>query len=283
MILVTGATGNVGGDVVRTLLADTATAGTGRIGALVRQPDRAASLPEGVQIRVGDLGTPASLAPALDGVRAVFLLGGFADMDGVLDQFQRAGVQHVVLLSSRSAAGGDLTNAVERMHIVSERAVRGSGLDWTILRSSGFMSNARGWIPQLRAGDAVRTPFPTVRIAAIDPADIAAVAGLALTSAGHVGQTHVITGPQALVPAEQVAILGAVLGRELRAIAQSDAEARAEMSQTTPEPYVDAFFRFFAEGTFDDSTVLPAVPDLLGRPARTFADWAASHADEFRR
>jgi uncharacterized protein YbjT (DUF2867 family) len=269
VILVTGATGNVGGEVVRALVA------------LVRDSAEAV-LPAGVEAAVGDLNRPETLSGAVAGVRGVFLLPGYADMPGLVAEMGRAGVEHVVLLSSGAAADGDMGNAISRYMIVSEAAVRESGGAWTILRSSGFMSNALRWLAQLRAGDVVRAPFARVRIAAIDPFDIAAVAAEAFSAQAHRGRSYRLTGPESLLPSEQVRVLGAVLGRQLRFVAQSDAEARAEMSRAMPAEYVDAFFSYFADGTYDDSAVLPTVEELTGRPPRTFEQWAIAHADAFR-
>jgi uncharacterized protein YbjT (DUF2867 family) len=202
-------------------------------------------------------------------------------MAGALARIRAAGVERVVLLSGTSAADGDLTNAISRYMIRSERAVRESGVPATILRPSGFMSNTLQWLPQLRAGDVVRAPFAQVPVAMIDPFDIAAVAALALTTAGHAGQVYRLSGPRALLPADRVAVLAGVLGRALRFEAQPDDEARSEMSAAMPPEYVDAFFSFYADGTLDESPVLPTVHELTGRPPRTFEQWARAHADAF--
>lgn len=171
LILVTGATGNVGGELVRQL-ADA----NHPVRALVRN-NAGSTLPANVEIVAGDLNQPQSLRAALKDVRGVFLLGGYPDMPGLLAEIRRAGVQHVVLLSSRSSViGGDSSNAIVNMWQASEAAVRSSGVPWTILQPSGFMSNALRWLPQIRAGDVIRIPFADVPIAAIDPCDIAAVA-----------------------------------------------------------------------------------------------------------
>jgi uncharacterized protein YbjT (DUF2867 family) len=190
-------------------------------------------------------------------------------------------VKRVVLLSGRSA-DGELDNAVTRYMHASEQAVRGSKLAWTIPRPSAFMSNALRWLPQLRSGDVVRVPFAQVRTAAIDPADIGAVAALALRDDAHTGRTYLLSGPESLLPADQVAVLAEVLGRPLRCEALSDEEARAEMTASMPVEYVEAFFRFYVDGTLDESPVLPTVPELLGRPARTFRQWAEAHRAAFR-
>jgi len=200
----------------------------------------------------------------------------------VLAEAQRAGVQRVVLLSGGSAASGDTSNAISRYMISSESAVRDSGLPWTILRPTAFMSNALRWVPQLSAGDVVRAPFANVRVAAVDPHDIAAVAAEALLRDDHEGQIYQPTGPAPLLPADQVRVLAAVLGRNLRFQGQPDDEAREEMSKTTPAEYVDAFFDFYVAGSLDESQVFPTIHDITGRQARTFQQWATAHAEDFR-
>lgn len=277
MILVAGATGNVGVEVVRALTDAGET-----VRALSRGVPPSSALPEGAEGAVGDLNRPETLSGALDGVRGVFLLSGYKDMAGLLSEVRRAGADRVVLLSGRSVESSDVRNAISRYMIDSEDAVRGSGVPWTILRPSAFMSNALSWAPQIRAGDVVRAPFAAVRVAAIDPFDIAAVAAVALTSAEHEGRVYRLSGPEALLPAEQVRILGAVLGRDLTFEALSDVEARAEMEAAMPTEYVDAFFRFYADGTLDESGVYPVVEDLTGRKPRAFGRWAVAHAGALR-
>jgi uncharacterized protein YbjT (DUF2867 family) len=276
VILVTGAAGNAGGAVVRALVNAGAEAR-----ALVRDAGHP-PLPEGAEAVVGDLNSPESLARHLDGVTAAFLLSGYHGLEETLENMRSAGVERVVLLSSSAAPGGDLTNAVASYHILSERAVRKSGLAWTFLQPNSFMTNTFQWLPQLRRGDVIRAPFADVRVATIDPADIGAVAAAALTSDAHQSRAYRLSGPESLRPADRVAILAKVLGRELRCEGQSNEEARAEMSEAMPPEYVDAFFRFFAEGEIDESEVLPTVEDVTGRPPRSFEQWTRAHADAFR-
>lgn len=275
MLLVTGATGNVGGALVEALRS----AGE-PVRALSRTPT--SDLPNDVEIVVGDLNEVGSVAGALRGVRGAFLLAGFADMPGMLRAMSEAGVEHVVLLSSGCVAGGDLRNVVVRYNVVSEAAVLDSGLAWTILRPSGFHANALRWLPQLGAGDVVREPFADVPVASIDPADIAAVAALALTKREHDGAIYRLTGPRPLLPAERLAVLAELTGRELRLDPLVGDAARSFLAADMPTPYVDAFFDFFDAGSYDDARVDPTLPQLLGRPGREFRDWAVAHADAFR-
>jgi uncharacterized protein YbjT (DUF2867 family) len=274
MILVSGATGNVGSELVSAL------AGTGRPArALTRRPS--VTLPPGVEPVAGDLNKPETLTDALAGVDGIFLMPGYENMPDLLARARRAGVERVVLLSGGSAALADMSNAVSRYLTLSEQAVRESGLAWTFLRPAAFMSNALRWLPQLAAGDDVRVAFPDVRAAAIDPYDIAAVAAHALVADSQHGRIYDLTGPESLLPADQVAVLAKVLGRNLRSHGLTNAQARDEMSRTMPVEYVDAFFNFYVDRTLDESRVRPTVREVTGREPRTFEQWARTHAHQF--
>ena len=276
MFLVTGATGNVGAEVVTALVA-----AAQEVRALVRS-DKPPGLPAGVEAVAGDLNRPASLTEALAGVRGLFLLPGYEDMEGIVAEARRAGVDRVVLLSGSSAGSGDASNAISAYMLRSEGAVRQSGLPFTILRPFGFMSNALRWRDQLQAGDVIVEPFADVAVAVVDPADIGAVAASALLDPAHEGRSYVLSGPAALRPADRVRILGAALGRALRLEPQSNEDARAQMTSQMPVEYVDAFFDFYVDGSLDESQVQPAVREILGRDPHTFEQWAAAHADAFR-
>jgi uncharacterized protein YbjT (DUF2867 family) len=271
MYLVTGSTGNVGAEVLAALREPGQP-----VRALVRKAD--GTDPEQV---AGDLNDPASLRPALAGVSGLFLLPGYADMPGILAEAAGAGVGTVVLLSGSSAPIGDKTNAVSAYMIRSEEAVKGSGLNWTILQPSAFMANALRWRDDIAAGTPIRVQFPDAAAAVLDPADIAAVAAIALTTGAHTGRTYRLTGPEALRPAEQIAKLSAGLGREIPFVELSAAEAREELFATMPEPYAKAFINFYLEGALDESPVLPTVEEVTGRPPHTFDQWIAAHAAQF--
>lgn len=268
-ILVLGATGNVGGAVVKAALA---------AGHAVRAVSRRGSdLPEGADRYVGDLDDASTLTRALEGVGAVFTLAGYRGLAETLADAARGGTERVVLLSSSSAPSGNRGNAVAKYHIESEDSVRASGLDWTILQPNAFMSNALRWRPQVLAGDVIREPFGDIALSVIDPADIAAVAVLALTSADYNGQSYRLSGPEALTAAERANILGTTLGRTLTVEVPSDEEAREGL----PPAYADAFHEFYRGGLIDETTVHPTVQQLLGRPPIAFADWASANRHRF--
>lgn len=275
-IVVSGATGNVGAELVHALLD---------LGHPVRALTRDAaspSWPAAVETAIGDLDRPDTLRAALDGAQAVFLLSGYRDMPELLAAVRTAGAGRVALLSGRSAASGDTTNAITAYMMRSEAAVRESGVPWTILRPTAFMSNALRWLPQLRESDVVREPFAGVPVAVIDPQDIAEVAAIVLTTDGHEDRVHELSGPESLRPADRLRTLAGVLGRDLRLDPIPDAEVRTFMSDV-PTPYVEAFLDFYVDGALDESPVLSAVDEILGRRPRTFAQWATAHADAFRR
>ena len=276
MYLVTGATGNVGSAVVRAL----AERGE-RVRAVSRHP-RPSDLP-GIEAVAGDLGDPTTLTGPLDGATGVFLLAGYDNLPAVLEQARAAGIARVVLLSSSSVPTGKTDNAVVAYHAQAEEDVRASGLPWTVLRPSMFMTSALEWADQIAAGDVVRARFPQVAAAVIDPEDVGAVAAEALVGGAQDGRALRLTGPEALLPADRVALLGRALGRDLRFVGLSDEESRAEVFDTMPEQYAQAFVRFYLDGELDESPVLPTVREVLGREPRTFARWAADHAEAFER
>ncbi|WP_280254126.1 NAD(P)H-binding protein [Nocardia abscessus] len=277
MILVTGATGNVGSELVTQLTR------TGQsVKALVRSAE-AATLPSGAVAVGGDLDSAESMVAALDGVRAMYLMPGHAQLPRLLELARKAGLERVVLLSNGSAAFTATSNVIARSMADSERAVRESGLDWTMLRARAFMSNSLRWLPQLAVGDVVRVQFPKVALAAIDPADIAAVAARALIDDDLVGEVLDLTGPAALYPADQVDVLAQVLARPLVCRELTDEETRAELAATVPPEYAAAFIDFYIDGTLDESTVYPTVAQVTGRAPRTFTEWATAHANAFRR
>jgi uncharacterized protein YbjT (DUF2867 family) len=272
MYLVTGSNGNVGAEVVRALVA---------LGEPVRALTRDGAvdgLPDGVEAVAGDLTDPTSLSAAFADTAGVFVLPGYP---GVAAAAAEAGVPTVVQLSGTSVQTGDRSNPISAFMMTSEDEVRGTAARWTILRPFDFMANTLRWVPQLADGDVVREPFSDVPVAMIDPYDIGAVAALAMTSTEHAGQIYTLSGPELIRPADRLRILGELLGRPLALEALSNEEARTVLSEQQPAEYVDAMFSFYVDGTIDVSHVLPTLPELLGRPGRTFSQWATAHASAF--
>jgi len=272
-VLVTGATGNAGGAVVRALAA----AGLpGR--ALARSK---VELPAGIEPVYGDLNQPDTFVESLDGVSGIFLLSGYDRIEELLANAVKAGVQRVALLSSSSVVGTETANAIAQYHLAAEAAVDASGLDWTYLRPNTFMSNTLRWLDQLRAGDVVRVQFPEVPISTIHPLDIAEVAVRALTEDGHSRTAYRLSGPVALKPAEQVRILGEVLGRPLQTYEMTRAESHDDLLAAMPPQYASAIESFYADGIIDETTVTDTVETVTGHSPRTLREWTHENAGLF--
>ncbi|MGW5515010.1 NAD(P)H-binding protein [Nocardia africana] len=281
MILVTGSTGTVGRAVIDHLLA----AGE-PVRALTRRPG-AAALPPEVEVVGGDPGRPDTVPGALRGVSRVFLLSSGPDLAAhdrtVAAAAARAGAERIVKLSSGRAGDPEATDPIPAWHRAGERAVRESGLAWTILRPLGFMSNALHWAPTVRDHDSVYAPYGQGRIAVIDPSDIAAVAAAALVEPGHDGRIHTLSGPQAVTPGEQTEMLSEVLGRPLRYVPTEPAQARAALlGAGVDEVMADAIMALRATALDSFTSVIhPTVQQITGRPARTFREWVRAHRDDF--
>jgi uncharacterized protein YbjT (DUF2867 family) len=276
MIVVTGATGNVGGPLV----AELAAAGV-PVTAVSR---RSAPQPAGARHVPADLTDADSLRPALDGAQALFVLvaGGGAgiDPDAVLGTAKAAGVRRVVLLSSQGVR--TRPGAPSHAHLAAfEAAVRGSSLTWTILRPGGFASNTYAWIRSVRERRLVAAPFAEVALPVIDPADLAACAAVTLRG-GHGSRTYELTGPAPISPRQQATAIGTAIGAPVTFAELSRAEAAAAMSAFMPPEVVAGTLDILGAPTPDEQRVSGDVAALLGRGARPFAAWAADHAAAFR-
>ncbi|WP_332840212.1 SDR family oxidoreductase [Streptomyces buecherae] len=280
VIVVTGATGNVGRSLVSQLLAE-----GHPVRGLTRDPDRAA-LPTGAEAVRADFADPAALAALFVGATGLFInLSAVGEhTPAVLAAAIPAGVRRVVMLSSGAVDDDpDETNPLVAHHVAPERAVMASGAQWTLLRPNGFAVNSFQWAPQIRAGDVVRAPFAGARSAPIHEADIAAVAVRALVDDGHHTAIYRLTGPEAFSNAEQVGIIGAALGRELRYEEIPRAEVKPELFPHVPPGMLDTVLDALAAAAAEEPEVSTAVAEVTGRPALTFAQWASDHAAAFTR
>jgi uncharacterized protein YbjT (DUF2867 family) len=277
-ILVTGATGRVGRQVVSQLLATDA-----RVRALTRNPG-AANLPPEIEVVRGDLTVPADLDGCLEGVDTVFLvwtaLAGAAP--AAVERMAKHARRIVFLTSPHQTAHPffQQPNPVAAMHAEIERLIEASGVRWTFLRPGMFAANTLlWWAPQIRVGDVVRWPYAAAPTAPIHERDIAAVAVRALLEAGHDGAGYVLTGPQSLSQLAQVATIGDVIGRSLRFEEMSPEEVRREWP--APASVVDMLLNAWAAAIGQPALVTSTVAEITGSPARTFRDWVTDHAEEF--
>ncbi|MEY9931057.1 uncharacterized protein YbjT (DUF2867 family) [Catenulispora sp. GP43] len=274
MIVVTGATGNVGRTLVRTL------ATAGHAVTAVSRHIQDADVPAGVRAVAADLGEPTGLTDALRGAKALFLLVAGDDPAGVLAQAEAAGVTRVVLVSSQGVGtrpGGAYEHAAR-----FEQAVAASGLGYTILRSGGLDSNAFAWIEPIRAQRIAPAPFAEVGLPFVDPDDVAAVAAAVLTEDGHTGATYVLTGPAPTTPRQRTAAIAEAIGAPVTFVEMSREEAAAQMAQFMPPAVVEGTLTILGEPTAAEQGVSPDVERILGRPAAAFSVWAERNAAAFR-
>lgn len=270
-ILVTGATGHVGRPLVTELLR------RGHIvRALTRNPETA-RLPPEVEVVSGDFGDPKAMKSAYEGVSSAHLMTTngsepmTADVAGHLAELaHKAGVRNVTLLWSGVPG-----------HV--EQAVDAAGLAWTRLQPVEFMCNALGWVDSVRTSGVVRDSFPDERSAMVHEGDIAQVAAVALTEAGHERASYTLTGPEVLTVPDKVRILADELHRELRYVERPEEEARALMlGSGVSSQMADYVIGWHKNPPAEAYTPTTTVADVTGVPPRSFAEWAREHAEAFR-
>ncbi|MEV0082068.1 NAD(P)H-binding protein [Saccharopolyspora sp. NPDC050642] len=274
-ILVTGGRGSVARSVVEQLLS------AGEKPRVISRDPAATRLPEQIEVVRGDLAEPPE--SVLDGVSAVFLYADRGGVGGFLDAARTAGVEHVVLLSANVVTTpGAPDDPLIRLHASAERAVLDSGLAWTFLRPGGFATNALAWAGSIRARGVVEAPYPDAHADLIHEADIADAAVRALTEPGHEGRAYPLSGPQSITQREQAEAIAEAIGRPVEFVPQSPDEYRATMAEHGMGYLADTLLRYLAGQDGRPLPVVNTVEVLTGRPARTFAQWAADHASDFR-
>jgi uncharacterized protein YbjT (DUF2867 family) len=276
-VLVTGATGPVGGSVVAHLL------GAGQSVRIVTR--NRGKAPEGVEVVEGDFTKGDLPGAAFDEVRRVFLFPALGGVSLFLEQAKRAGVERVVLLSSLAAAmehERDKTSPSALHHLAIEDVVRSSGIPATILRPGTFANNLLFWAHSIQGGDVVYGPYAASAQAPIHEADIAAVAALALTGDGHEGQTYAMTGPESLTRAKQLDAIGSAIGRTLRYQEIAPEAFQQEMTKYMPLPIIKMLLDYWSETVAQPDVVVPTAGALTGR-SRTLVEWARDHAEAFGR
>jgi uncharacterized protein YbjT (DUF2867 family) len=279
--LITGATGNVGSIVTDRLIA----LGE-RPRIFVRDADKARTrFGDRADVHVGDLADASTLAPALTGATAVFLVNSgheLAMLDALAAEAAKAaGVARLVKLSSYDAREQNVGTGV--WHAAGEAAIRARGIAFTFVQPSGFMSNALYWAKSIRDEGVVRSATGDGRIPFIHPQDIADVSVAALMSHEYVGQSLAITGPEALSFAEMAARIAAVIAKPLRFQAISDDEARQQQVAWKASPELLearlSIFRAIREGRLAEVT--DTVERVLGRRPAAFTQWAKENAQAF--
>ncbi|MFD7840901.1 SDR family oxidoreductase [Streptomyces sp. NPDC059761] len=278
MIVVTGATGNVGRPLTRVL----AEAGQ-QVTAVSRH---AAAAADGVRHVTADLADPAGLEPALAGAKALFLLlsgdmhaAGAGPAD-IIAAAEAGGVRRVVLLSTQGVATRPFGATRIAMRAL-EDVLRESGLEWAILRPGGFASNALWWADSIRTRGIAAAPFGDVGVPIVDPADIAETAAACLLDDRHSGGVYELTGPEVITPRQQTEAIAAALGRPVRFHDLTRDEAKAAMAQSMPAELAEDTLTILGSPNPAELRVSPDVQRVLGRAPRPFADWATRNIAAF--
>jgi len=279
MILVMGATGNVGSELVGQLAH-----ANQPIRVFTRDERKVVHLDKSIERAIGDFDQPETLKKAVRGVEKIFLVTAETRQDiNVIEAAWQAGVKHIVKISTDEVLWPDLL-IIGRWNLEREKVLETSGLAWTILRPGQFMSNALRWTESVKKQNVVIFPGGKGKTAPIDPADIAAVAKVALTQPGHEGKHYSLTGSELLTTAEQVQILSRMLGKRLRYINPPLFVARFFMRRAGLNPkLVDGLLtlaKAAAQGKFEYCNDM--VAQITGQAPRTFEQWCQAHIDVFR-
>lgn len=283
MLLVTGATGTTGMEVLRALKARGVPAR-----ALVRDETKAHHLRHlGFEPVTGDLGDPRTLGPALESVERAYLVSPAGPMQAEFEQAfletaLAAGVKHVVKLSMIGAST-EAPLRFARSHAKVEAALKESGMAWTLLRPTGFMQNTLSWGARVQDG-AFYTPVPDAAFSIVDVRDIAEVAAVALTEEGHEGKAYGLSGPEAVSYRDQVRRLFAAAGREVE-VHEVEVEAvkrglvRAGVPPWNAEGLTEQFALYASGGA---QMVTSGVKDVLERDPRDLDTFAQDHVEAFK-
>jgi uncharacterized protein YbjT (DUF2867 family) len=285
MILVTGATGLNGQELLRRLSAQGSA-----VRALVRNPAKAETIAElpHVEIVQGDMARPETLAAGLRDIDRAMLISSSDPMmldvqTNFIDAARKAGVKHIVKLSGIMP---ELNSAFRfaRMHGEIEKRLEASGMAFTHLRAGEFMPAYFRQVPNITAKGAMFLPMEEARIASIDVGDIAEIAARVLTSSGHEGKTYPLTGPEALTMTEVAEKLSAATGKTIRYVnVPPDAARQAQLAAGMPPYLADALFQLFAERrNGKEAKVWPDAQALLGRLPTSFDEFAGRNAAVFR-
>ncbi|MFQ6328701.1 SDR family oxidoreductase [Nocardia sp. CWNU-33] len=271
-VVVTGATGAVGRHVVQQLID------AGRVVRAVTRNAMGAASAAPAEIVGADLDEPDSLTRAFTGAESLFLLSRPATAVAVARLAQRCGVSRIVTLTSILA---DREPAGEHHHLRVEHAVESTGLEWTHVRPGMFASNLLGWGEAIRRTGVVREPYADAAQTPIHEADVAAVAAAALLHDGHAGKIYPLSGPQTLIKPEQLAAIGAALGRQLDFEEIEPDAWRQAQADSVPGFVQDFLLEIWARSTEAPEPVLSTVQGVTGRPARTLTEWATDHREHF--
>ncbi|MGW2250019.1 SDR family oxidoreductase [Kitasatospora sp. NPDC001660] len=281
MILVTGATGNVGSELVAQLAAEGVP-----VRAMTRSPEKA-DFPAGVEVVAGDFDKPETLPAALAGIDRVFVVPPGYGPEGPVQErtlvaaAREAGAKHLVKLST-SGVGFGATDPLTSGHRQGEQVIQQSGLEWTILRPGTFMIYLYGYADTIGKERTMYVTEGDPVSAMIHPRDIASVAAKVLTTSGHDGQAYTLTGGEALSPQRQGEIVGEALGQEVKVVERTKAETQAEFDRLGwGGPRLEALLELKRQSVAWDWKISDSVEKITGKAPLTLRDWVDENVHIF--
>lgn len=280
MILITGATGNIGRELTPILFKSGE-----RIRVLVRDEKKVAHLDPHIERAVGDLNAPQTLLPALRNVDRIFLVTYETQQDiNVIEAAKHASVRQIVKLSTLEATAHKIQ--VGKWHYEREELIRASGLDWTFLRPGMFMSNAiEWWAESIKGQGSVFFPGGKKgRVAAIDPRDVASVAACALTQPGHSAKAYELTGSELFTIGEMVQVIAKVLGKPIQYVDIPPIAAKLFMRKTGMDGILaNALMEMLGSLRRDEGAVMTdTVEQVTGCKPGSFENWCREHIGDFQ-
>jgi uncharacterized protein YbjT (DUF2867 family) len=281
MILVTGATGNIGSELVKLLVAKGEA-----VRVISRDEKKVSHLDPAVERVIGDRHDPSIVRKAAQGADKVFMLAVLFDKNHeadrlLIEEAKQAGAKQIVMVSSHAVQLEG--NLIGRLHREKEELIEQSGVPWTFLHPGGFMSNSLQWADVIKSQSKVFNPMGKGKTAPIAPYDIAAVAAVALTSSGHVGEAYGLTGGELVSTPEQVEILSKVIGKPIECV-DIPAEVAAEraIASGLPEALVKSLAQLWEQVRKETYTFhTNEVERLTGKHAQTFETWCREHRSAF--
>ncbi|MGH8127692.1 MAG: SDR family oxidoreductase [Gammaproteobacteria bacterium] len=283
MILITGATGNIGTELVKLFVARHTP-----VRAMVRDSGQADAISfSGVEVVEGDFDAPETLFDALDGVERAFLLTPSSENAetqqlSFVDAARRSGVKYIV---KQSQLGADLDSSARflRYHAAVEQSLQSSGMAYTFLRPNLFMQGLLNFKPTIAAENAFYAAAGGGKVSVVDTRDIAEVALAALTESGHERESYDITGPQALSHAEMAAQLSTALRRQVTFVdVAPEAMREALLGLGFPVWQADGLVEEYALWSQDEAAFVSSdVKKVTGKAPRSFEEFAQDYTSEF--
>ncbi len=282
MILITGATGNVGSELVKQLAKKGVP-----LRVVTRDKSKVAHLDQKIERVIGELSDEATAEKAVEGVERIYMFPLIIDEDHhsntmLLAKAKKAGVKQIVMLSSMGAASE--FSKIGIIHREKELLVEKSGIPWTFVRPGAFMTNTYQWCESIKSAGKVFNPTGEGKVAPISPKDIATVAAVALTSEGHEGKIYSLTGPELMNVPEQVKVISKEIGKPLECVDVPTATAAERLKElgVLPGSIVEglaAFWEHMKKGQFASQT--PDLEQVTGSKGEIFSHWCAEHKDAF--